>query len=364
MPVPFILGGIAAAVGAFGAKKAYDGYKAKSEAEDLNNEAESIYDHAKNELETSRNQAQSYLEKLGEAKIHLHKNSLKDFIEIFSKIKNVEIDDFAEDEFQFNIKEFIKTLDSNCIEFSKLVGGGIASLGAGALAGIGAYSSVGFLATASTGTAIASLSGAAATNATLAWLGGGSIAAGGFGMSVGIAILGGIVAAPVLAVGGFLYSKTGEEALYNAESNLMKARALAKEFETAQIITDAIAKIVAQSLNVIEKIDSLLCKELQTLKLIVIKENDYAKYSQGEKEYLRFIVNLVKTLTGICRVNVLTDDGIVNEEFKKAIEFAQNQTNKIINYEDANEENQEPHSNQEKNPWLEYSFINNKNGEQ
>ena len=44
-------------------------------------------------------------------------------------------------------------------------------------------------ATASTGSAIAGLSGAAATNATLAWLGGGAIAAGGGGMAAGAVVL-------------------------------------------------------------------------------------------------------------------------------------------------------------------------------
>lgn len=43
--------------------------------------------------------------------------------------------------------------------------------------------------TASTGTAISALSGAAATNAALAWLGGGAIAAGGGGMAAGHAFL-------------------------------------------------------------------------------------------------------------------------------------------------------------------------------
>ena len=45
---------------------------------------------------------------------------------------------------------------------------------------------------ASTGTSIASLSGAAATNATLAFFGGGSLAAGGLGMAGGTAVLGGL----------------------------------------------------------------------------------------------------------------------------------------------------------------------------
>ncbi|BEK22237.1 hypothetical protein U1R57_000250 [Campylobacter jejuni] len=76
------------------------------------------------------------MENFGRAKLHIHENSLKEFIEIFSKIKNVQINDFAKDDFKFNIKEFIKTLDSVCIDFAKLTGGGIVSLGAGALAGI------------------------------------------------------------------------------------------------------------------------------------------------------------------------------------------------------------------------------------
>lgn len=49
--------------------------------------------------------------------------------------------------------------------------------------------------TASTGTAISALSGAAATNAALAWLGGGALAAGGGGMAAGQALL--VLAGPV-----------------------------------------------------------------------------------------------------------------------------------------------------------------------
>lgn len=91
------------------------------------------------------------------------------------------------------------------------------SITTGALAGFGVYGAVPLLATASTGTAISSLSGAAATNATLAWLGGGSIATGGFGMAGGMVALGGIVAGPALAVGGFMLASKAEEQLTEAE---------------------------------------------------------------------------------------------------------------------------------------------------
>jgi hypothetical protein len=46
--------------------------------------------------------------------------------------------------------------------------------------------------TTSTGIAISSLSGAAATNASLAWLGGGALSAGGGGMAAGAALISGV----------------------------------------------------------------------------------------------------------------------------------------------------------------------------
>lgn len=70
----------------------------------------------------------------------------------------------------------------------------------GALAGAGTLAAISAWGTASTGTAIASLSGAAATNASLAVLGGGTVAAGGGGVALGSIILSGGVA--LVAIGG------------------------------------------------------------------------------------------------------------------------------------------------------------------
>ena len=65
-----------------------------------------------------------------------------------------------------------------------LAGVGVAALGPTAAMGVATTFGV-----ASTGTAISALSGAAATNAALAWLGGGALAAGGGGMAAGEAFL-------------------------------------------------------------------------------------------------------------------------------------------------------------------------------
>ena len=90
---------------------------------------------------------------------------------------------------------------------------------AGTCAAIGVPALVAQFATAGTGTAISSLSGAAATNATLAWLGGGTVASGGFGVAGGAVVLGGIVA--VVAIGtaflvsmGFVYKDISDRCKY------------------------------------------------------------------------------------------------------------------------------------------------------
>jgi hypothetical protein len=92
------------------------------------------------------------------------------------------------------------------IEASITAGDMAISATKGAVAGVstalGTWALVGTFGVASTGTAIGTLSGAAASNAILAWLGGGSIAAGGGGIAAGTAVLGGLVAIPVLAVSG------------------------------------------------------------------------------------------------------------------------------------------------------------------
>lgn len=89
----------------------------------------------------------------------------------------------------------------------------------------------------SAGTALGTLSGAAATNATLAWLGGGSLAAGGGGMAMGTMVLGGLAAAPAMVVVGYGVAKKGEQALSAAlefEADVLRYRAEARMRWTLQ----------------------------------------------------------------------------------------------------------------------------------
>ena len=257
MPLPLIIAAAALATGVYGVKKGVDAKGDFDEAKELNEEAQEAYDNSQRSLEKRRENVQKKLERLGSQKMALYKNALLPFVNTFSKIKNVDFrgvnlpDDVLE-----NIPEELLEVREVSVQMNEVVVGGTGALGSGALAGLAAYGSVGLLGTASTGTAIAGLSGAAATNATLAWLGGGSLAAGGFGMAGGTAVLGGIVAAPVLLVGGLMLASKAEEAKENARSNVLKAEAAAEAMKTAEVAARAIGRKATEVRNVLHRLQS------------------------------------------------------------------------------------------------------------
>ena len=109
----------------------------------------------------------------------------------------------------------MKIITTNIKEISTNIAGGALI---GTTAALGVMGTAAIIGTASTGTAIGTLSGAAATNATLAWLGGGAASAGGAGMTGGMVVLGGIALAPVIVFGMFLGTNKGKQVLNEAEN--------------------------------------------------------------------------------------------------------------------------------------------------
>lgn len=117
-------------------------------------------------------------------------------------------------------------------------------------------------AAASTGTAISTLSGAAATNATLAFLGGGSIASGGGGMVVGAAALNVVTIGPALLVSGFVVAGQGEKAKTKALEGEAAVNVAIAEMRVTKVRFDAIIER-AKELDVL--LDKLTQRALSTL---------------------------------------------------------------------------------------------------
>ena len=88
---------------------------------------------------------------------------------------------------------------------NKDMAAGLTGTGAGVLTSMGLLGFAGAYGTAGTGVAISTLHGAAATNAALAWLGGGTLASGGGGVAVGSVVVGGVVVIAAIAATGAVY---------------------------------------------------------------------------------------------------------------------------------------------------------------
>lgn len=215
MPLPLIIGAAALATAAFGAKKGYDGYQKHSEADEIVKSAQHRYDRKKSIFDEQEEETTHALEVLGRKELEIGK-SLGEFKTLADKLLQ-QLNAGRQHNLEIQIPPHELQRIENYSYTAIGVLGSVAGAGlAGAAAGFAVYGGVMTLGAASTGTAISSLAGAAATKATLAAIGGGSLATGGLGIAGGTAILGAAVAAPVLAIAGWAYNSHGEEALRNA----------------------------------------------------------------------------------------------------------------------------------------------------
>lgn len=220
MAVPLIIGGAALVSGLWGAKKGYDAKKNYSEAERLVKNALWELETSRDLLEEQKATTATSLKELGALRLTSESTVMARFVKAVSRVNKVEYRNIELDGKHIDVQApDFKDVEARTYQAADLLKDGIGAVSSGILTGIGAGGLATQIGVASTGTAISTLSGAAATNATLAWLGGGSLAAGGMGVAGGTAVLGGAIAGPVIAVMGYSAAKKSEKALTEAFSH-------------------------------------------------------------------------------------------------------------------------------------------------
>lgn len=293
MPLPIVLWGAAAALGATGVFKGAKAVGNMKDAKEIGEASEKKYDKAINQLEKIKINTNVKLEELGRLKLSIFTDQIKHTIDVIKQFKDAcsKLENF---ESSISVDE-LKEIETMVLSSLKLEAGLLAGTTGGALAGFGAYGSVGWLATASTGTAISGLSGIAASNATLAWLGAGSLASGGFGMAGGVLALGGIVAGPALAIGGFMLASKAEVALTSA-------------VEYSAEVDEAVAelKLVRTMLKGIQKNTDEVIYTLKQLveRFEIMKVND----TSDPEAFKQMIIN-TKILKELLDCKIIDDEG-------------------------------------------------------
>lgn len=203
------------------------------------------------------------------------------------------------------------------------VAGGFAAAGATTAA-------VMALGTASIGTAIATLSGAAATNATLAALGGG-------GIVLGTTILGAATLGVGLLVGGAIFSITGGKLSDKADEAWSQMK---KDEEKINNICNYLTELRSTSNNyydTISDVNSIYQKHLKDFTNIVtmLEHKDWNTFTAEERNVTENTVLLVGLLYNMCKVELVLkgkDDNDMNAINKSAIETSITNAKSVLNY--------------------------------
>ena len=318
MPLPLLFIGVAAATGAFGIGKTVKAGIDTNNAKQINKSANEIVENSTDWLNAQRLACGRSLSQLGEQKLYVLSSTMTEFLDCFQRIKNVDFKDTEGlDELKkMHIDEHDFQEMRTLVNFAgSLAGGAVAGTAGGALAAFGAYGAAQALAFASTGTAIASLSGAAATNATLAFFGGGSLAAGGLGMAGGTAVLGGLVAGPALMVMGLVAGHAAKKNLDQAITNRAEAVQIASQLDVASLQCETIRRRTYMFYNLLARLDTYFLPLIYKMEDIVANEGeDYKAYTSDSKKVIASCASIAVSVKTVLDTPLLTDDGLLTEK--------------------------------------------------
>lgn len=267
--IPLIVAGLALGSTLWGGKKSLDGLSSRRKAKQCETEASASITEARDRLRSAKTKTQERLELLAIARGDAARVIAGQAIPQLRRVSDVD------DQGRIFAKEPCTT---HALPDAKLAetGGAVISVGMGGLLGrmagtglssaaLGAATSFGV---ASTGTAISGLSGVAAKNASLAYLGGGSLAAGGFGMAGGTAVLSGVgVGVPILVMGLRFASKCEERlvaaeryhadaivAAEQAKADIVRLHAIAWRADEVVDVTKELARRVGNAACALERV--------------------------------------------------------------------------------------------------------------
>lgn len=292
---------------------AYNHYQAAKESRE---EADVIARRVEIEVEKVRYLANERLRHMGEIRLSALKNTVGRFIQIMERMKQGVKDKEYEmltqiDMSEGELKEIV-AIDQK--KMATTVGIGAAATAAAAV-GVRKATILGIqkLATASTGTAIKQLRGAAAQKATMAWLGGGSVASGGGGVALGasrFAMIGraatgiGILTTAATVASMYYSQKHTETVKYLADVKVWEAKTLAACELMRSIVrrSDEIATLTT-------RMEARCTDALDSLDEIAdgFDSGDIAHVKTFQKSAI-----LVKSISQLCQTPLIDEEGGLN----------------------------------------------------
>jgi|LSQX01.1.fsa_nt_gb hypothetical protein len=313
--IPVIIGGAVISVTGWGVKKGYKGITNIKDAKRTVRSAELKYNHHQQILEESRSLLNTHAHDFGVFKLQVASSTIENMLELLKELKrrgkqtpinHLAGIDFEPEQFLVEMKELTGVANELLASLVK----GVAK---GTLTSAALYGLAGSIGVASTGTAISVLAGAAAKSATLAWLGGGALAAGGWGMAGGTLVLGGVVAAPVFLIIGHTLEKQGQQALTKATKYVKDVETAIEKMNSTQVVLEQIKNRIDELTDVIGKLQVRADEHLGKLWNIVASWDETKKQ---DTTLLAEALTLCKALAELFQAPVINNG---NEELNPEI---------------------------------------------
>ncbi|AHZ25300.1 hypothetical protein [Helicobacter pylori] len=302
MPLPFILGGLALAAAGYGFKKGIDALDADCEADEFIKKAENLKEEATKRLESAQSDCKLAFARFGEKKLRVLSHSVPNFLDHFHRLKRstITIKGINMQDIQRQVSDARKItnqLNANGIDGDSVLG---------VFAGFGSLGISSFT--------------------TGAVLGGGLVASG----LAGMAVLGGLVAGPALAILGAISADEMEKKRDDAKAYLSQVEAAVKKADVIVDNLQAVRKMVDLFTRQITKIDALFFSLSQDA-IATMKKHHYdtSRYNQKEKDQLCVTVSTLFSLSAFLKVSIMDEHQKLNKKVQKALNLMRDQVNAI-----------------------------------
>ncbi len=304
MPLPFILAGVAIAAAGYVVKKRIDALDADCEADEFIKKAEGLKEEATKKAESTQSDCKLAFARFGEKKLHVLSHTVSNFLDHFHRldrskiiIKGINMQDIQGQ--VSDARNLLNQLNANGIDGNSVLG---------VFAGFGSLGISGFT--------------------TGAMLGGGLAASG----LAGMAVIGGLVTGPALAILGALSADEMEKKRDNAKAYLSQVEAAVKKADAMIDNLKSIEKMAIYFTRQITKINTLFFSLSQGAIATMKKHHyDISRYNQKEKDQLSVTVSTLMTLSAFLKVPIMDEHQKLNEKAKNALNLMRKQMDSLEN---------------------------------
>ncbi|MGL2846035.1 sortase [Helicobacter pylori] len=278
MPLPFILGGLALAAAGYGVKKGIDALDADCEADEFIKKAESLKEESTKRLESAQSDCKLAFARFSEKKLRVLSHSVSNFLDHFHRLNRsrIIIEGINMQDIQRQVSDarnLLNQLNANGID----LGGGLTASGL-----------------------------------------------------VGMAVIGGLVAGPALAILGALSADKMEKKRDDAKAYYSQVEAASKKADAMIDNIQAVRKMAELFTRQITRIDALFFSLSQDAIATMKKHNyDTSRYNQKEKDQLCVTVSTLSSLSAFLKVPIMDEHQKLQEKAQRALEIMKRQMDSL-----------------------------------